>query len=93
MDRVRVQVLVQNPSPISEKGKGNLDSGLSLKSYGPPTTPTHPQLLSIKKAYNEETQRVKGTQNDPSNFSGGQQEGEHVVAHSVQGNQRNYITV
>ena len=46
-----------------EKGKGNLDSGLSLKSYGPP--PPHPQLLSMKEVSNKKTQRVKVTQYDP----------------------------
>ena len=36
-----------------EKGKRNLDSGLSLKSYGQP--PPHLQLLSMKEVCNNKT--------------------------------------
>ena len=43
----------------TEKRKRNLDSGLSLKSHGPPTPPP------TFKHENKKTQRVKVTQYDP----------------------------
>ena len=53
------KVPVPNPKSQIKKGKGNLDSGLSLKSYRPP--PHHPQLLGVKEATNKQTQQVKVT--------------------------------
>ena len=47
-------------NPVKNSSKG---TGLTLKSYGPPTPPpphpTHSQLLSMKEASNKKTQRVK----------------------------------
>ena len=85
IDKPESKSQVQSQSQI-EKGKRNLDSGLSLKSHGPPPPP-HPQLLSMKKACNKKTQRVKVTQYDPLYLlsSGGQQEGEHRWVQHVQG--------
>ena len=44
IDKPESKSQVQAESQI-EKGKRNMDSGLSLKSYGPP--PPHPQLTKI----------------------------------------------
>ena len=95
MSKARVQI--PSPSPKSNrKQKEELDSGLSLKSHGPPS-PTTLQLSSMKEASNKQTQRVKVTQYDPlyllSTKTGGQQEEEHRRVQHVQGKhyQRNIL--
>ena len=49
--QARGQVPVQSPSQLHSKkeGKGNLASGMSLKSHEPsPTTPTHPPYIFLR---------------------------------------------
>ena len=60
----KTQLVIDKPeskSQSKEKGKGNLDSGLSLKSHGPPPNPPHPPPSSMKEASDRKTQRVKVT--------------------------------
>ena len=80
IDKPESKSQVQAASQI-EKGIRNLDSGLSLKSYGPPPHHHHPQLLSTKEVSNSKTHRVKVTQYDPlyliSTNNRWTEEGEH----------------
>ena len=77
------------PSQIQSK---SVPKGLTLtlKSYGPPTTPPHPQLLSMKEYSSKKGLIVKVAQNDPldssskKNLPGVQQDQVHEVVLHVQ---------
>ena len=68
---VNCQAPVPNPqSPIPNPQSPNPQSrglGVTVKSYGPPTTTTTPQLLTMKEHSDNKVPLVRMSQDDPLN--------------------------